>query len=62
MLVKIILVFLLAMALVGMIGKALFPGKMGRITQLRRRGLKPPVCSRCGRYIVGKSHCDCKKA
>ena len=32
MLVKIILVFLLAMALVGMIGKALFPGKMGRIT------------------------------
>jgi hypothetical protein len=50
------------MALVGMIGKALFPGKMGRITQLRRRGLKPPVCSRCGRYIVGKSDCDCKKA
>jgi hypothetical protein len=50
------------MALVGMIGKALFPGKMGRITQLRRRGLKPPVCPKCGRYIVGKSDCDCKKA
>jgi hypothetical protein len=48
--------------LVGMIGKALFPGKMGRITQLRRRGLKPPVCPKCGRYIVGKSGCDCKKA
>ena len=62
MLVKIILVFLLAMALVGMIGKALFPGKMGRITQLRRRGLTPPVCPKCGRYIVGKSDCDCKKA
>ena len=62
MLVKIILVFLLAMALVGMIGKALFPGKMGRITQLRRPGLKPPVCPKCGRYIVGKSDCDCKKA
>ena len=62
MLVKIILVFLLAMALVGMIGKALFPGKMGRITLLLRRGLKPPVCPKCGRYIVGKSDCDCKKA
>jgi hypothetical protein len=62
MLVKIILVFLLAMALVGMIGKAFFPGKMGRITQLRRRRLKPPVCPKCGRYIVGKSGCDCKKA
>lgn len=62
MLVKIILVFLLGMALVGMIGKALFPGKLGRIAQLRRRGLKPPVCSRCGRYIVGKADCECKKA
>ncbi|MBM3616421.1 MAG: hypothetical protein FJX28_13630 [Alphaproteobacteria bacterium] len=62
MLFKIILVFLLGMALVGMIGKALFPGKMSRITQIRRRGLKPPVCSRCGRYIVGKSDCECKKA
>lgn len=61
MLVKTILVFLLAMALVGMIGKALFPGKMSRIAQLRRKSLKPPVCSGCGRYIIGTSGCDCRK-
>lgn len=62
MLVKIILIFLLAMALVGMIGKALFPGRLGRIAQLRRKSLKPPVCSKCGRYIIGSPGCDCGKA
>lgn len=61
MLFKIILVFLLAMALVGMIGKVLFPGKLDRLTQLRRKQIKPPVCSRCGRYIVGSKGCDCGK-
>ena len=62
MLFKIILVFLLAMALVGMIGKALFPGKLGKIAQLRRKSLKPPVCPKCGRYMLGASGCDCGKA
>lgn len=62
MLVKIILVFLLAMGLVGMIGKALFPGKLGEIALLRRKSLKPPVCPKCGRYIIGSSGCDCGKA
>ena len=62
MLVKIILVFLLGMALVGMIGKALFPGRLGRIARVRRKSLKPPVCSKCGRYIIGSSGCDCGKA
>lgn len=61
MLVKIILVFLLAMALVGMIGKALFPGKMGRITRARRVALKSPVCPKCGRYIIGSAGCKCGK-
>lgn len=62
MLFKTILVFLLGMALIGMIGKALFPGKFDRITRLRRKSLKPPVCSKCGRYIIGSSKCDCGKA
>lgn len=53
-LVKIIIVFLLAMVLVGMIGKVMFPGAMPRV--LRRA----PVCKACGRHIIGKS-CDCKK-
>lgn len=62
MLFKTILVFLLGMALIGMIGKALFPGKLGRIGRFRRKTLKPPVCPRCGRYIIGSSECDCGKA
>ena len=53
-LVKIIIVFLLAMVLVGMIGKVLFPGAVPRV--LRRS----PVCKACGRHVIGKS-CDCKK-
>lgn len=62
MLFKIILVFLLAMVLVGMVGKVLFPTRLDRLTRLRRKSLRPPVCPRCGRYMVGKSGCDCRKA
>jgi len=61
MLVKIIVVFLLAMALVGMIGKALFPGALSKITKARRASLKSPVCPKCGRYMIGSSGCDCGK-
>jgi hypothetical protein len=56
MLVKTILIFLAAMALVAMIGKALFPNSMGRIVTKRR---KPAVCARCGRYVIGRKTCDC---
>jgi hypothetical protein len=62
MLVKTILVFLLAMALIGMVGKALFPGKINKITAFRRKTIKTPVCARCGRYLVGSNECDCGKA
>lgn len=54
MLVKTILVFLLVMALVGLIGKALFPGAMRKVMP------KAPVCRKCGRYVVGKT-CGCDK-
>lgn len=54
MLVKIITVFLLAMVLVGMIGKLLFPGSASRLTRRRSRS-----CPDCGRPMIGKS-CDCK--
>lgn len=56
MLVKIILVFLLAMALIGMIGKLLFPDAAARLT--RRRAARP--CPRCGMPQIGKSGCSCK--
>jgi hypothetical protein len=59
MLVKIIILFLAAMALVAMLGKWLFPGALSR----KVRGTKgaAPVCSRCGRYLIGKGGCDCRK-
>ncbi|MCF8510152.1 MAG: hypothetical protein K9G43_01780 [Rhodobacteraceae bacterium] len=62
MLFKIILIFLLGMALIGMIGKALFPGRIDTLTRLRRNNRKTPVCSRCGRYIIGQKGCDCGKS
>ena len=58
MLLKIILIFLLGMVLIGMIGKALFPGKLTAV--MRQKMAKPPVCAKCGRYVIGKT-CACKK-
>lgn len=58
MLVKIILIFLLAMVLVGMIGKLVFPSAIDR---MKNKALgRSPVCRGCGRYVIGKS-CDCGK-
>lgn len=56
MLVKIITIFLLAMVLVGMIGKLLFPSSRSRLSRRRRGG---GSCPDCGRPMIGKS-CDCK--
>lgn len=58
MLVKVVLVFLGVMVLVAMIGKALFPGAVGRIV---KRGRKTPVCPACGRYVIGRTGCDCER-
>ncbi|MDR7124585.1 hypothetical protein [Pseudotabrizicola sp. 4114] len=58
MLFKIILIFLLAMVLVGMVGKLVFPSAIDR---MKNKALgRGPVCRSCGRYIIGKS-CDCGK-
>ncbi len=51
MLVKVILLFLAAMALIGMIGKLLFPNAMPRLAQRR--------CKTCGKPRIGKAGCDC---
>jgi hypothetical protein len=48
----------LAMVLVGMIGKLVFPSAIDRMKSKAR--LKGPVCKSCGRYVIGKS-CDCGK-
>ncbi len=56
MLFKTILIFLGAMVLVAMIGKALFPGHLSRMVTKRP---KPAVCAKCGRYLMGNKGCDC---
>ncbi|WP_374429641.1 hypothetical protein [Tabrizicola sp.] len=56
MLLKIIFLFLAAMVLVALIGRALFPTALPRVMQKR---VKAPVCKRCGRYLIGTKTCDC---
>ena len=58
MLFKIITVFLLAMVLVGMVGKVLFPNALDR-AKGRARLRKAKVCKACGKPMIGKA-CDCK--
>lgn len=56
MLVKVIIFFLLAMVLIALIGRALFPGSLPRIM---RKSSGPPRCAKCGRYLIGRKTCDC---
>ncbi|NHB75727.1 hypothetical protein [Rhodobacter calidifons] len=56
MLFKIILVFLLAMVLIALIGRALFPGALPRVMQKRQKAAR---CRKCGRYLIGTTTCDC---
>jgi|GEM_PF-169242 len=52
MLVKIVVLFLVAMAVLAMFGRLRFPG---------RKRLAEAKCKRCGRYRIGKGPCDCEK-
>jgi hypothetical protein len=56
MLVKTIIVFLGLMALIALIGRAFFPSALPRVL---RKQSGPPVCSKCGRYLIGTKTCDC---
>jgi hypothetical protein len=57
MLVKSVLIFLLAMALVGMIGKAVV-GKKGA-KKIRAGVVKAVRCPQCGQWKFGRSGCEC---
>ena len=65
--IKAVVVFLLIMAVIGIIGNALFPGAMARQVKSRMRGknrlgaAKSATCKACGRYVIGAKGCDCKK-
>lgn len=61
MLIKIVILFLGGMALIGMIGKVLFPDAFRRIGSKRAAVGRASRCRRCGRYLLGKGDCDCGK-
>jgi hypothetical protein len=61
MLVKIFILFLGGMALIGLIGKWLFPGAIRRVVTKRVSLAKPSRCGQCGRYLIGQGGCDCGK-
>jgi hypothetical protein len=50
MLVKTIIVFLCAMAVIAMLGRFRLPGR------------RAAFCSACGRPLIGKQPCSCGKA
>ncbi|MCA8883651.1 MAG: hypothetical protein KDA50_07885 [Rhodobacteraceae bacterium] len=52
MMVKIVSLFLIAMAVLAMFGRLRLPGKTGMT------GRK---CPDCGTYLVGRGPCPCKK-
>lgn len=56
MLVKIILVFLLAMVAVALIGRALFPTALPRVM---RKSVGVKSCPKCKRPLIGSRPCDC---
>jgi len=60
MLVKLMLVFLLAMVLIAMLGSLLFPGRLGRQVKRRLTPRRVAACPRCGRPQIGRT-CDCGK-
>lgn len=63
MLLKTVILFLAVMAIIGFIGSKLFPGAMTRRMKdsLTQGRTKPPRCPSCGRYLIGKGGCDCRK-
>lgn len=59
--VKAVLLFLLVMVVISMVGNALSGGALTRAAKKRLRLPRAATCSRCGRYLIGKSGCDCGK-
>lgn len=61
MLVKVVTLFIVAMAVLAIFGRLRFPSAITR--NLPRRGAVPGPrkCAQCGRYLIGKGGCDCGK-
>lgn len=56
MLFKVIFVFLLAMVLIALVGRAFFPSALPRAM---RRSVGVKTCPKCKRPLVGNRPCDC---
>ncbi|MFU8778189.1 MAG: hypothetical protein ACNA7M_11040 [Roseovarius sp.] len=52
LLVKVVLLFLVAMGVLAMFGRLRFPGQ---------KRLSEAKCRKCGRYRIGKGPCSCEK-
>lgn len=52
MMLKIVALFLVFIAILGMFGKLRFPGQ---------KRLAAAKCAKCGRYRIGKGPCNCGK-
>lgn len=59
--VKAVLFFLFLMLLIGMIGNVVTSGALTRAAKKRLGLPRPARCSHCGRYLIGKTGCDCGK-
>ncbi|MDT8857307.1 hypothetical protein RNZ50_20160 [Paracoccaceae bacterium Fryx2] len=58
MLSKIVLLFLLGMAVLAMFGRLRFPDSLKR--RLPGRAARPVTCKKCGRFQIGKGACACE--
>ncbi|MFT4151853.1 MAG: hypothetical protein QM656_16750 [Paracoccaceae bacterium] len=61
MMVKAVILFLCAMAVIAMIANWLMPGRFG-LSARRRPALPAAKCPACGRPRIGKGRCPCGKA
>jgi hypothetical protein len=56
MLSRIVLLFLIGIAVLAFLGRLRFPRA---IRSRRKAQAMPAKCPRCGRYIIGQGGCDC---
>ena len=65
MMIKAVFIFLAAMALVAMVSNAVAPGRfwraLGGILGIRHPHIGVRRCTHCGRPLIGKSECDCRR-
>lgn len=61
MILKIVSLFLIGIAVLGMFGRLRWPGSQKRIGKKNPRPAKPRKCKNCGAYIIGDGPCPCGK-